>query len=261
VRVCARHGDRLAPLAALGARVVELDAARPHVFRPALAGSSAPRVVYSIPPIAGLPAGEAVRRAAVAATGAAAHAFVYLGSTGVYGQQISDEWVDEDTTVAASDPEAAPRLAEEAAVQLAALGGLRAVTLRLAAIYGPGRGVRERLKAGTYRLIDGGRHHFSRVYVDDLVSVIRAAAERAPSGALYCVADDHPSTQREYTDWLCARLGLPPLTEANEDAASPMRRFVRNRRISNARMKSELGVALRYPSYREGEKAIEAALP
>src|SRR5207245_790447 len=98
--------------------------------------------------------------------------------------------------VALSDAEAMTRIAEESAVDMARISGLSTVVLRLAAIYGPGRGVRERLKAGSYKLLDDGAHYFSRVHVDDLVAIVRAAAERAPGGAVYCVADDRPTTQR-----------------------------------------------------------------
>src|SRR5205823_772842 len=83
------------------------------------------------------------------------------------------------------------------AVEMERIAGLPTVILRLAAIYGPGRGVRERLLAGTYQLVDEGAHYFSRVHVDDLVSIMCVAAERAPVGAVYCVADDRPTTQRD----------------------------------------------------------------
>jgi nucleoside-diphosphate-sugar epimerase len=218
---------------------------------------SSPVVVYSIPPLPNLPAGEAIRRAADAAAAAGARRFVYLSSTSVYGETPDGEVVDEETPVALSDAEAMTRIAEEQAVELARLSGLSTVVLRLAAIYGPGRGVRERLRAGTYKLIDDGVHYFSRVHVDDLVGIVRAAAERAPGGAVYCVADDRPTTQREYADWLVARLGVAPPPSVASLAPGQPRRGVRNRKVSNARLERELGYAFRYPSYVEGELAIE----
>jgi hypothetical protein len=132
------------------------------------------------------------------------------------------------------------------------------VVLRLSAIYGPGRGVRERLKAGNYKLIDDGSHFFSRVHVDDIVGIIRAAAERAPAGAVYCVSDDRPTTQREYSDWLVARLGVAAPPSVPSLASGAPRRAVRNRKVANGRLKRELGYLFRHPSYVEGEQAIEA---
>jgi hypothetical protein len=118
--------------------------------------------------------------------------------------------------------------------------------------------VRERLKAGTYKLVDEGSHMFSRVHVDDVVGIIVAAADRAPNPAVYCVADDRPTTQKEYADWLVSRLGVPaPPTVASLAPGMP-RRPVRNRAVANAKLKRELDYAFRYPTYVEGESAIEA---
>src|SRR5262249_34384950 len=156
--------------------------------------------------------------------------FIYLSSTAVFGETPYGEIVDEDTAISVTDAEAAPRIAEESAVETSRMAGLQTVVLRLAAIYGPGRGVRERLKAGTYQLVDDGMPYFSRVHVDDLVGIIRVAADRAPGGALYCVADDRPSTQREYADWLTEHLGTPRPPSVPSLAPGAPRRSVRNRK-------------------------------
>lgn len=258
VRVCARNTTRLQPLGELGAQVHALDAAKSRAFGPALYGLSSPNVVYSIPPLANLPSGEALRRAADASAAAGASKFVYLSSTAVYGETPDGEVVDEDTPVAMGDAEAQVRIGEEAAVDMARLAGLSTVVLRLSAIYGPGRGVRERLKAGTYKLIDEGAHYFSRVHVDDIVGIIRAAVERAPAGAVYCVADDRSTTQHEYARWLAERLGVPMPPSVASLAPGERRRGVRNRKVSNARLARDLKYSFKYPSYVEGELAIEA---
>ena len=257
VRAGARRVDRLASLGEAGAELQAFDASRARAFGPLLYGLSSPIVVYSVPPLPNLPAGEAIRRAADACAAVGAGRFIYLGSTAVYGETPDGEVVDEDTPVAVGDPEAMARIGEESAVEMARLAGLSTVVLRLAAIYGPGRGVRERLKAGSYKLIDDGVHYFSRVHVDDVVGIIRAAASRAPAGAVYCVADDRPTTQREYADWLVARLGVAPPPSVPSLAPGAPRRGVRNRKLSNARLARELDYRFRYPSYVEGELAIE----
>lgn len=257
VRVAARNVARLAPLGAIGAEVRALDGAKSRAFGPALYGLTSPVVVYSIPPLGNAPSGEPIRRAADAAGAVGASRFVYLSSTAVYGETPDGEVVDEETPVALGDPEAATRIGEESAVELARLAGLHTIVIRLAAIYGPGRGVRERLKAGSYKLIDDGAHHFSRVHVDDIVGILRAAVERAPAGAVYCVGDDRPTTQREYADWLVARLGVAPPPSVPSLASGAPRRAVRNRQVSNARLKRELGYRFRHPTFIEGELAIE----
>ncbi len=261
VRVAARNVERLAPLGELGAQVFAIDGAKRRSIGPVLYGARDARVVFSIPPIRGMPPGLTVASAAQAAQAGSVRSFVYLGSTAVYGETPSGDIVDEDSPISIGDSEAAPRIAEEIAVDTARLSGLRTVILRLAAIYGPGRGVRERLKLGNYQLLDDGIHYYSRIHVDDLCGIIRAAAEHEVSGRTYCVADDRPSTQREYLEWLSARMQLPMPASVASLAPGARRRPVRNRQISNARMKAELGYRLRYPSFVEGELAIEAELP
>ena len=269
VRVGSRRVALLEPLRERGAEVVYFDAGRPHQFGPALLGLDRPVVVYSIPGVPDLPQGEAVRRAATAALRMHARAFIYLGSSAVYGrseEHLTSEWVDEDTAVASNDPDAALRLADEAAVQSVAQAGLRVVVLRLAAIYGPAlsssqpaRGVRQRLRANQYKLWDGGRYYFSRIVIDDLVRVIRAAADRAPVGATYVVGDDHPCPQGEYGRWLASHLGLPEPPHADSHQSRSAGNSIRGRRLNNGRLKRELGVTLVYPSYKEGELYIDAS--
>jgi nucleoside-diphosphate-sugar epimerase len=257
VRAMVRNTARLEPLRQRGVDVRAFDAAKLRTFGPALFGLASPVVVYSIPPVPGMPAGESVHRASEAAGAVGATRFIYLSSTAVYGETPDGEWVDEDTPRSLSDPDAMPRVADEGAVETAALAGLPTVILRLTAIYGPGRGVRERLRAGTYQLIDGGSHVFSRVHVDDLVAIIVHAATAAPPRAVYCVSDDKPTPQLEYTEWLCKRLGVPLPPQVDSMAPGKRRRPVRNRAVSNQRLKEQLQYQFRYPSYVEGEMAIE----
>ena len=255
VRACARDLAPLSSLARLGVEIRPVDVTRPAELARAFDGLTAPNVVYSVPPPS-LPAGEAVSRAAAAAERAGANRFVYLGSTGVYGDCAPDALVDEDTPLAVADAQALPRIADERA--LFAVAGLDAIVLRLAAIYGPGRGLRERLRAGTLTLVDGGAGVFSRVHVDDIVGIIRLTVARAPTPSLFCVADDRPSTQREYVEHLCAELGLPLPPSAPPDPSKP-RHAVRGRRVSNQRVK-QLGYVFRYPTFVDGERAIAAEL-
>lgn len=271
VRVCARRVALLEPLRAAGAEVHYLDAGRSHQFGPAMLGLDQPVVVYAIPGVPDLPQGEAVRRAASAALKVHARAFIYLGSSAVYGRSegsSNDEWVDEDSAVASNDPDAAIRLGEEAAVQSVMQGGLRSALLRLSAIYGPAlsgsqpaRGVRQRLRNGQYKLWDGGRYFFSRIHVDDLVRIIRRTAEHlveSNKNALYVVGDDYPCPQGEYAAWLCEHLHLPTPPSADSHLSNRPGHSIRGRRLRNSRLKRDLGLEFLYPSFREGETQLDS---
>lgn len=255
VRVCARSTGRLAPLAALGAEVKYLNAEMPKQLNPIMSGMHGATVIYSIPPVT---PGQTVKAALQGAYAVGAGCFIYFSSTGLYGDKPDDDvWIDEDTPVALDDPPMQNVRYDEAAVA-GCLHDLRTVVLRLAPVYGPGRGMRTQLRKGKYRILEDGRHATSRVHVDDVVQVVFAAEERAPSGSLYLVADDEPTTQGDYARWLSERMGLP--MPGSREMYEPGGRQVahRNRRIRNAQLKAALGIELRYPSYREGEAAIEA---
>jgi hypothetical protein len=86
-----------------------------------------------------------------------------------------------------------------------------------------------------------------------------AAEEKAPNKSVYLVADDEPTTQLAYSTWLSNHLGVPmPGSRALYEPGKPQV-FHRNRKFRNTRMKTELGIELLFPSYREGELAIDAA--
>src|SRR6185436_3659090 len=147
VRVCARSTGRLAPLGELGAQVKYLDGSVPKGFTAALNGMAGATVVYSIPPVTSLPPGQAMRAAMQAAYGFGAARFIYLSSAGLYGAQPDDDaWIDEDTPTAHDDPPMGNVRSDEETIRTAGFETLRAVILRLAPVYGPGRGVRERLR-------------------------------------------------------------------------------------------------------------------
>lgn len=260
VRVCGRSTGKLAALGELGADVKYVDAANPKQLTLACASMHGGTVLYSIPPAIGAAPGHAIRNALQAAYGGGAACFIYYSSSGLYGAAPDDEtWIDEDTPVVHDDPQMAAIVADERELEQCRFERLRPVTLRLAPVYGPGRGVRQRLRKGDYRLLDDGQHAISRIHIADVVRVTFAAEDRAPAKSRYLVADDEPTTQGDYARWLCERLGLPmpPSRQLFEPGAPRVAH--RNRRIRNARMKQELGIELLYPSFREGELAIEAA--
>lgn len=259
VRVCARSTGRLAPLGALGAEVKFVNVAMPKQINPILSGMHGATVVYSAPPIVELPPGHAMRAALQGAHAGGIGCFVYISSSGLYGMLPDDEvWIDEETPLATDDPPMSGFVSDEGAIDACPFDQLRTTILRLTPMYGPGRGMRAQLRKGKYTLLEDGRHATSRIHIDDAVQAVLAAEERAPSRSRYLIADDEPTTQVEYATWLCERMGLPMPPSRQLYEPGGRRSAHRNRRVRNDKMKQELGVTLRYPTYREGELAIEA---
>ncbi|MCG8505944.1 MAG: SDR family NAD(P)-dependent oxidoreductase, partial [Sphingomonadales bacterium] len=135
---------------------------------------------------------------------------------------------------------------------------------RLAGIYGPDNNPLRALKAGTAKRIVKPGQRFSRIHVDDIAAVLEASINRPNPGRIYNVADDEAAPPQEVVAYAAELLGVDPPPEIPFDSAqlSDMARsFYRdNKRVSNARIKEELGVTLAYPTYREGLRALAAEL-
>jgi nucleoside-diphosphate-sugar epimerase len=185
----------------------------------------------------------------------------YLSTTGVYGDHAGG-WVDESTPAQPGQPRSVERLAAERAWQSVGQDSGAAVDIfRLPGIYGPGRSAIDQVRAGTARRIDKPGQVFSRIHVADIADTVLAAMSRS-AGAIYNVADDLPAPSSEVIAYACELLELPPPPLVPWDEAAPtmsaMARsfYAENRRVQNDRIKRELGVGLRYPTYREGLRAI-----
>jgi len=192
----------------------------------------------------------------------------YISTTGVYGDR-GGGWVDEATPPSPRQERSRRRLRVEEAWAAALAGSGAALDIfRTAGIYGPGRSALDDLRAGAARRVDKRDHLFSRIHRDDIAAAVVAAALNppAPGGAprILHLADDEPATSAAVTEEAARLLGMapPPLVPFAEAFASmsPMGRsfWAENRRVGNAATKAALGLAWRFPSYREGLRAILA---
>ena len=187
----------------------------------------------------------------------------YLSTIGVYGDR-NGCWVDEETPAAPSPGRGEARAdAERAWTELCNKRGLPLDIFRLAGIYGPGRSPLERIAENrSQRVIKPGQV-FNRIHVDDIAQTIIAAISKPPSVAgsrIFNVSDDEPAPPQDVILYASTLIGAQPPEEVSfEDAAlSPMARsfYEDNKRVRNDRIKRELGVVLKYPTYREGLAAL-----
>jgi hypothetical protein len=186
----------------------------------------------------------------------------YLSTTGVYGDR-GGGWVDETAARAPTGERGRRRvIAEEGWLDLWRRCAVPVHIFRLAAIYGPGRSPFAALRAGTTKRIDKPGQVFSRIHVADLAQVLRASIARPRPGAVYNVCDDDPAPPETVVAYAAKLLGLPPppLVTLEDAELSAMARsfYDDNKRVHNALIKNELGIALRYPDYRAGLAAILA---
>lgn len=190
----------------------------------------------------------------------------YLSTIGVYGDH-NGAWVDEDTPVNPQSNRSRARvLAEKEWIGIATVPNVPIDIMRLAGIYGPGRSPVERLMRGDgHRIVKPGQV-FNRIHVADIAHTVTAAIDTAEEGAhtvrIFNVTDDEPAPPQDVVGFAAELLGaaLPPATPYDEADLSPMARsfYMENKRVGNDRIKQSLGVALRYPTYREGISALAA---
>ncbi len=183
----------------------------------------------------------------------------YLSTTGVYGD-AGGSWVDEDTPPKPGSDRTRRRIAAEHA--WASLEKPLAI-FRLAGIYGPGRSMLDDLRAGQARHVLKPGHFFGRIHRDDISQAVLAALGKNATG-IFNLSDDEPATPSDVVQEAARLLGTAPPSpvpyEQIVNRMSPMARsfWAENRKVSAEKTKSRLGLAWRYPTYREGLAAILA---
>jgi len=187
----------------------------------------------------------------------------YLSTTGVYGDR-DGEWVDETSELRPSSQRGSRRKrAEDQWLSLFEQYQKPVHIFRLAGIYGPGRSALDSIRAGMARRIEKPGHAFSRIHVEDIVNILRASFAKPQGGQAYNVCDDEAAPSHEIIAYACELIGRPPppLIPFEQADLSPMARsfYSDNKRVKNDKIKQELSVALKYPTFREGLQACQDA--
>ncbi len=249
-----------------GGRKVEMIVFDGETADPALveAVSQASVLLVSISPADGIdPTLARLDDAIVAAPQLAS--IVYLSTIAVYGNH-DGAWIDEETPLTPALTRAQDRIEAERAWQaLGAARSLPVAIIRIAGIYGPGQNALETVKAGRARRIVKAGQVFNRIHVGDLAEIIDRAIALAVSrraGGVFNAADDEPTAPGDPIAYAAGLLGVePPPQIPFEEAKKTMSPFAisfygESKRVRNTRIKSALGVTLRYPTYREGLRAL-----
>lgn len=191
--------------------------------------------------------------------------FLYMSTTGVYGD-AGGALVDEDTPTNPGSERAARRVdAEQSVRSWCSRNGVAWTILRVPGIYGPGRLPLERLKRREPMIRHSEAGFSSRVHVDDLVNacLLAGSAPRAVE-RIYNVTDGNPASMTEYFERVAMLSGLPPpeliSREEAERVLSPglMSYLSESRRVDSRRIRDELGFAPRFTDLRLG---ILSSLP
>jgi nucleoside-diphosphate-sugar epimerase len=120
------------------------------------------------------------------------------------------------------------------------------------------------LRAGTARHVVKADHLFGRIHRDDIAHGVLVAMQRAapPGVQKFNFCDDEPAASADVVVEAARLLGVAPpdpvsYAEAVQNMSSMARSFwSENRKVASAKTKARLGLTWRYPTYREGLKAI-----
>jgi hypothetical protein len=184
----------------------------------------------------------------------------YISSTGVYGD-TGGEWVDETSPLRGTTDLNRQRIEVESAwLKMGKDHHLPVMIFRCVGIYGQGRNLLTSVKLGRARRIDKPGLVFSRIHTEDLAQTLEASIKTPMPGEVYNVSDDCPCPPAEAVEYACGLLGVkpPPKVPYEKADLTPTARgfYNTNKRISNKKIKEELGVKLRYPDYRSGLDAL-----
>ncbi len=179
----------------------------------------------------------------------------YYSTVGVYGD-FGGDWIDETVPLVPRNMRSDYRVvAEQQWRDYAAERGVPLTILRLAGIYGPGRSTFDKLREGTARRVIKQGQVFNRIHVEDIARVTLLAGEKRLNGT-FNMADDEPAPPQDVIEYAAKMIGLevPPDLPFETAEMTPMQKsFYRdNKRVSNAAIKTALGIDMLYPNYRAG---------
>ncbi|HAW00807.1 MAG TPA: hypothetical protein DCX10_03610 [Verrucomicrobiales bacterium] len=185
--------------------------------------------------------------------GRLSQSFIYLSSTGVYGQN-EGEWVDETMPVQPKSETGQVLVeAEKKIIHRYQSNAFPGMILRLSGIYGPGRGYAwKRIQQGNAVIEAPGERWVNMIHRDDAARAVQAAFMEGIAGEFYNVTDDVPVRQLEFYQWLASTSGSPIPKLVESDPLKPSKRQVTHKRISNQKLKQLNNFKLKFPSFKEG---------
>jgi nucleoside-diphosphate-sugar epimerase len=182
--------------------------------------------------------------------------FVYTSSTSVYGQTDGSLVTESSPVEPATETGRVLLQTEEVLLESVRRNAFPAILVRVAGIYGPGRGYWFKQYLSGAAVLEGkGERLLNMIHRDDVVGTVIAALQRGRPGEIYNAVDDEPVTQVGFFRWLsaCTSKPLPPFVP--EEAAAALKRGLTSKKVSNLRLKSELRYHFKYPTFREGYAA------
>ncbi len=189
--------------------------------------------------------------------------FVYLSTTGVYGNRGGAEVLESDLPRPASHRAKRRLAAEHLLEQWCQARDIELIVLRVPGIYGPGRLGLNRIESGEPVLREADANPGNRIHVDDLAACCVLAMTTDCAAGTYNVGDGDNRSGTWFTQTVAALAGMDAPPEISRQSAE--RTFSKgrlsflseSRRIDTTRMREVLGFE---PHYRDPTDGIRASL-
>jgi nucleoside-diphosphate-sugar epimerase len=179
----------------------------------------------------------------------------YLSATSVYGDH-KGKWVNENSKTNPISNNGVARLkAESSWISLEKNNKLPVQIFRLSGIYSDEKNILVRLKSGKARLVNKKDHYFSRIHLDDIVSILFKSLSKFKSGEIYNLSDDKPSSSKEVILFGAKILNIKNIEkiEVDEIKSEIKKNFYgESKKVSNKKVKNYFNYNLKFPSYIEG---------
>lgn len=180
--------------------------------------------------------------------------FVYESSTAVYGQMDGD-WLEETAPRTPTSNMGKLRVeAENILLNAHAENGFPVLIVRPSSIYRPEGVINKKIKEGSYTLASDPDKLMNHIYVEDFLDILVLAMSKGRTGEAYNVSDDGPKRSIDYMNAIAELMKAPPPKVDWQTRADGCADLIRqsNKKVSNAKLKKEFGITLRYPTFREG---------
>ena len=185
---------------------------------------------------------------------------VYLSATSVYGNK-KGQWVDENTKTSPTSQRGKDRLKiENKWLKYFKNYNLPVQIFRLAGIYSIENNVINRLKRGKLKIVKKKNHFFSRIHVEDIAKILTISLKKSNPGQIFNISDNHPCSNDEIAKYAAKLINVAEPKEIKiKDIKSEMLSgfYKDSKKVDNKKMKSFFRYKLKYPSYKEGLKAIK----
>ena len=191
--------------------------------------------------------------------------FIYISTSGVYGD-CAGQWVSETRALNAKNLRASRRVDAEQQIRAwAKINHVRASILRVPGIYAADRLPLDRLRAGIPAILANEDGYSNHIHADDLARIVVAALRFGKANRVYHATDDDQMKMGDYFDAVADAYRLPrpsrlPRTQVQAQVSAMLWSFMsESRRLTNARMKQELKVKLRYPTVSDALTKVPAS--